>query len=446
MHPRILGIALVCFVPALATPSFAGDITIKGKVEFDAKPDPKTGAGAVVEFSGTCITPSSVTATSAGNYAATLACTGTGCVVTIKSGFTTKRVTVTPDDCTSGATFQVNLLRNECPCVNDIPGETTVVDCLEVRKSGQLFGTMTLECTNASQFGDYVRSWTDDQGNKKAIAKCVFEAGQNRHAKIPEAADPRNFKYLIHRCYDGGADDGEDWDMVLYAFDTKNCTLLRLCYERIGNDYVENAGARKTTNAADFDNFNDFQESVENLYEGLYNPLPADLEALDDGMIELIRQDAHAIPTLVWSVGDEHPELEIGDFIVLRGLDSADLVSWDSTFTLIDTADGLRLETTAVITPESSDVLLRFNSPYQGENVEFPYSIVNQAALPFWDAIFGGASIAENRFDRPDSAASAGTVNLGMAMPVPALGETGMIALTVAFVAAGAALLARRMG
>lgn len=445
MRPRISGLALLCFVPALATPSFAGDITIRGTVEFDAIPAPRTGAGALVEFSGTCISPVSVNATSAGFYAVTLSCSGSGCVVTVKSGFTTKNITVTPDDCANDGIFQVDLVRNECPCSSDIPGDTTLVDSLAVRKSGQLFGTMDLECTNDTQFGDYIRSWTDDQGSKKAIARCVFEDGQNLHSKVPVAGDPRNFKYFIHRCYDGGADDGQDWDMVLYAFDAKNYTLLRLCYDKVGNDYIEDAGARKVTTSAQLDGFS-FNQSVANLHDGLYNPLPADLEAKDDGMIELIRQDGGTTPTIVWSVGDQHPELEIGDFVLLRGLDSGDLISWDSTFTLIDTVDGLRLETTAVITPASSDVLLRFNSPYQGQNVQFPYSIVNQAALPFWDAIFGGASIAENRFDRPDSAASGGTINLGMAMPVPALDDIGLIVLSAAFVAAGAALLARRMG
>ena len=343
-----------------------------------------------------------------------------------------------------------------CPCdpaAPPYPGMPMVKDSWMNLKGG----TWDLTCTNASSTGDFVWTYTPAMGVPKVLARCIFVGGQNRTSVV--RGDDGNIAYFIHSCLDGGADDGQPWDMIVNVFCKANCTRIRMCLNNVGGTWVEDVTERRITTALDFsllptadidgDSVSDagFNDLTTDLYPFPPPPLPAEFEA----RVRLLAINNGLTTDIVWETTETRPSLSLGDAICIDGLVPSDILFVDSAFSVVASTDGVSLVATMDTVPTSDQLVARVSV---SGAMQARYVIEEVGADDFWNQVFANPAQSLNDFvtltspimaDLPGNSGATVTLNLGSGgAAVPAVPIWGLAGLTALVLGAGGFLLRRR--
>lgn len=340
-----------------------------------------------------------------------------------------------------------------CPCdPPPYPGASKVKDAFEDNKLGQ----WELRCTNQSETGDFVWTYTPVGGPRKVIGRCIFVGGQNR-TSIVRGPDG-NVAYYIHTCVDGGTDDGQPWDAVMNVFDKEACVKVRLCLNYVGGHWVEDLSGREWLGPDDFAAFppNDSNgdgvpdEGFKRLTDGLYPFPPPPLLAEFETRTRIKAMPNSGAIHLRWEAEFVTPILQPGDSVFVDSLDPTDVISVDPSFTVLPTTGGVEFRATAVVTPSTNDLLA---TVVPTGDTSARYFVVENGADAFWNGLFAShpglalqdlATVTATNFsDLPGSAGSTGFLDLSGLVSVPTLPTAGLALLGLGL-AAGFVLIVRR--
>lgn len=447
LHTFLRAGAAASVVVALCAEAQAGELTIKGKVVYEAvdaagKPANKPGFAAKVKPAGKGITGAQVATNGAGAFTVVAQCAAEndGKLILLVDGVDSFPIEIKAADCAAGKmiTLTEDLVVGRCPCVpGPYPKPEVRIDVLEDPVNKNQFG---LACTNQAATGDFVRSFKDvanGAAGLKAIGKCQFVGGLNDAFPI-NTPGAKSIAVFIHVNTDDDTVDNANCQRIAWRFDVAKCELLRIRMKREVNmgvtTYTEVA-PRKTIKKADFMNFANFAANVSALVAGVFDappapapppPAPGAAAAADrDGGGDPVTsgcgpsrsgdrlQRRTCEGKIRWNTGGFPMNFDPGDRIIIEGLSAVSVFSVDSRFTAQDSPDGLVLTSIADFVPDNGAELLSFDTLLDVLPGSSAYLIEDISATPFWDLVAAGEPIVGyNPDDAPDSATGMGVLDL----------------------------------